>query len=95
MRREILLSLRDDEPINPFPDDDSEQHRIIQLHHVHLPLLADYGLIEWNRDTGAVTRGENFGAITVGLSQRDGSLNHNRQSEAPLNKINASNRDQQ
>lgn len=70
-RREILLSLRDEDSINPFPDDTSDQRRIIQLHHVHLPLLAEYDLIEWDRDTGTVTRGENFDAVAAGLPQPD------------------------
>jgi len=35
----------------------------IQLHHVHLPKLADQELIEWDRDSQTVTRGSRFDEI--------------------------------
>jgi hypothetical protein len=74
IRREVLVSLRHNECITPFSDDTLDQHRVIELHHVHLPLLADYGLIEWDRDSGVVTRGDCFSVITAGLAQ--GERNH-------------------
>lgn len=33
---------------------------ILSLHHVHLPKLADYGFVEWHRDSNLVTRGPRF-----------------------------------
>ncbi|MWV64305.1 transcriptional regulator [Halorubrum sp. JWXQ-INN 858] len=32
----------------------------VLLHHGHLPKLADYGLIEWDRDEDEVHKGPNF-----------------------------------
>ena len=33
---------------------------LLRLHHVHLPKLADYGFIEWDRDAHVVTKGPRF-----------------------------------
>lgn len=62
-RRRILIALHDEEHIQPFSGDGDEGDRAIQLHHVHLPLLAEKDLIAWNRDTGTVRRGDDFGAV--------------------------------
>ncbi|MCO8256722.1 ArsR family transcriptional regulator [Haladaptatus sp. AB618] len=35
----------------------------IQLHHIHLPKLADAGYIDWDPDTGAIRRGPNIDEI--------------------------------
>lgn len=32
----------------------------IRTHHVHLPKLVTYNYIEWNRETGLVTKGADF-----------------------------------
>lgn len=32
----------------------------IELYHNHLPKLADAGVVEWDRDTGVVSRGPAF-----------------------------------
>lgn len=34
-----------------------------QLHHTHLPKLADAGYIDWNPDTGAICRGPSIDEI--------------------------------
>lgn len=62
-RRRILIALCEEEYIHPFFDDGNERDRAIQLHHVHLPLMEDNGLIAWNRDTGTVRRGDDFEAV--------------------------------
>ncbi|QSW99004.1 hypothetical protein [Haloterrigena alkaliphila] len=43
-----------------IPDADEE---LLRAHHVHLPKLADYEYIEWNRDENRVTRGPQFDEI--------------------------------
>lgn len=35
----------------------------VTLVHLHLPKLQDEGLIEWDRDTGDISRGPHFGEI--------------------------------
>lgn len=35
----------------------------VRLHHVHLPMLVEYGFVEWNRESNAVVKGARFGAI--------------------------------
>lgn len=34
-----------------------------QLHHVHLPKLGGGGFVDWDRQTGTVTRGRRFGEV--------------------------------
>ncbi|MCU4972071.1 ArsR family transcriptional regulator [Halobacteria archaeon AArc-m2/3/4] len=46
-------------PLEEFP----EEHQI-ELYHNHLPLLAEAGFIDWNQNTGAVTRGPRFNEIS-------------------------------
>jgi hypothetical protein len=35
----------------------------VSLHHADLPKLDDAGLIEWDRESGTVARGPNWGAV--------------------------------
>ncbi|WP_336339008.1 DUF7344 domain-containing protein [Haloarcula brevis] len=44
-------------------DDEALNHLSTEFYHVHLPKLADAGLINWNRDTGVITRGPRFEEI--------------------------------
>ena len=37
--------------------------RDLQLYHVHLPKLEAAGVVEWDRDTGTVSRGPEFDAV--------------------------------
>lgn len=76
-RRGILIALRDEEHIHPFPGDGDGRTRTVQLHHVHLPLLEETGLVAWNRDTDIVRRGEGFEAaepILTALEARRDAL---------------------
>lgn len=38
----------------------SEETALVQLYHIHLPMLAEYGFIAWHRDANVVTKGPNF-----------------------------------
>lgn len=38
-------------------DDDVLEQLKLQLHHNHLPKLADAGFVDWDRDSGTITRG--------------------------------------
>ncbi|ELY75168.1 hypothetical protein C487_13492 [Natrinema pallidum DSM 3751] len=43
---------------------DMEEARLLtEMKHTHLPLLEDYGFIDWDRDTHEVTKGPNFDDI--------------------------------
>lgn len=74
-RRRILVALLEHNPqadVAPTPDDDPSgidetaareeelKRRRIEFYHVHLPKLADYGFIDWDRDRGEVTKGPRF-----------------------------------
>jgi predicted transcriptional regulator len=54
---------------------DEEFKRLVQMTHVHLPKLADYGFIEWNRDTNEVSKGANFAEIRPLLELLDAHAN--------------------
>jgi len=70
-RRELLLALLEHNPQN---DDDRDPLDIIdpplepevleiELFHKHLPKLEDQGFIEWNRDTGKISKGPDWDDI--------------------------------
>lgn len=68
-RRQLLRALlrRDpDEPVRPTAvvdaDGDPRALRTV-LVHVHLPMLADVGLVRWQPDANRVTRGPRFEEI--------------------------------
>ncbi|MDS0473536.1 transcriptional regulator [Natrinema sp. 1APR25-10V2] len=68
-RRRLLLGLLDHNPQNVtelsnVPWDITEQDKdLIKKHHVHLPKLAQYGYIEWDREASIVTKGPQFDEI--------------------------------
>mgnify|MGYP002762999200 CR=1 FL=1 len=69
-RRKLLTSLLEHNPQDDTPtvvvDSDSETdavERLVTMQHVHLPKLADYGFIEWNKDTNEVMKGPKFDEI--------------------------------
>ncbi|UPV77101.1 helix-turn-helix domain-containing protein (plasmid) [Halorussus limi] len=70
-RRRILTTLveanpRDEDELSPehlqAADEDLEMFTT-QLFHVHLPKLEAAEYIEWDRETGAITRGPNFDEV--------------------------------
>jgi len=61
-KRRLLRSLldADGDPVALSPDDPHERAR---LHHIHLPKLADAGLIDWDRRDHLVVRGPAFDEV--------------------------------
>ncbi|MBX0297136.1 hypothetical protein EGH23_19860 [Halomicroarcula sp. F27] len=66
-RRKLLFELLTDGPrAEPFTIADGgrsegkSRSNGVRMYHVHLPKLADYGLIEWDRENDEVRRGPNF-----------------------------------
>ena len=77
-RRRLLVALTDHDPQRDTltPEDvhegDRDLERLkIEMHHVHLPLLEDAGLIEWDRRTHEVIKGSHFDEILPMLSSAD------------------------
>lgn len=73
-RRQLVVSLRDAPPegtvslpesaVNPNAPVDARTLRR-ELHHQHLPLLADMEVIEWRRDPLEAARGPQFEQVAV------------------------------
>lgn len=69
-RRHILTALvdanpRDEAEFAPtaFTGDDRPEEASTRLHHVHLPKLEEAGFIEWDPESGTITRGPRFDEI--------------------------------
>jgi hypothetical protein len=69
-RRKLLVALlahnpQDDESVVIDADEsaDEELSRLIEMTHVHLPKLENYGFVVWNRETNEVSKGPNFEEI--------------------------------
>jgi hypothetical protein len=69
-RRRLLLALTEESPHNtptvssdPVEADGGVREHAIAMHHSHLPRLEDHGLIDWNQETGEVTKGSQFDDI--------------------------------
>ncbi|MBZ6494955.1 transcriptional regulator [Haloterrigena longa] len=43
--------------------DEELEALLTEMEHTHLPLLEDYGFINWDRDTHEVTKGPQFDEI--------------------------------
>lgn len=65
-RRKLLLSVLEqqpgDDPLAAVADAGSDADRLT-MQHAHLPKLAAYGFIEWDRETDEVTAGPKFDDI--------------------------------
>jgi hypothetical protein len=69
-RRTLLVALLEHNPQDDSPRviGDGENGRdtvgeLVRMDHGHLPKLAEYGLIEWDRENDEVHRGRAFGEI--------------------------------
>lgn len=70
-RRRVLSALarRDSRDVRAFePDDFVPEGRdrdsfVVELHHSHLPHLDAAGFVDWDRESGTVERGPDFGEI--------------------------------
>lgn len=60
------------------PDGDVLEHVRLQLRHSHLPKLAEAGFVDWDADSGIVTRGPRFEEIRPLLR-----LMHDHRDELP------------
>jgi hypothetical protein len=89
-RRRILMAVGQNNPqdeddiILESAGDEQEvdveilEHVKLQLQHQHLPKLADAGLIDWDSESGTITRGPRFDEIEPLLK-----LMHDDQDELP------------
>lgn len=73
-RRQIVLSLVDSPPDRPVPLPESAVTPNVpvdpeplrtDLHHLHLPLLAESGFVEWRDDPFVATRGPRFDEVAA------------------------------
>lgn len=69
-RRKLLVDLLDHNPQEISPETSagsdagvSAVEPLVQMHHVHLPKLADYGFINWSRTSDEFEKGPNFDEI--------------------------------
>ena len=67
-RRRLLVPLLDRQPDDGPPivvggSDSNSDADSLAMRHTHLPKLASYGFIEWDSDTGDVSRGPEFDEI--------------------------------
>ncbi|WP_227376839.1 DUF7344 domain-containing protein [Haladaptatus halobius] len=81
-RRRILLAVSNHNPrtegeftTDSFTPDETSEDEIeglkTQLHHVHLPKMADKGYIKWHPITETIRRGPNFADIAPLLKLMD------------------------
>lgn len=78
-RRRILSTLAQDNPrdtdefesVDFKPDDEEFEVFKLNLHHRHLPKLAEAEFIDWNRETDTITRGPRFEEIRPLLKLMD------------------------
>ena len=79
IRRHILVELADHNPrteaefeAEAFVADAGNPDSVnIELHHIHLPNLADAGFINWDAQTETITRGPRFSEIEPVLETFD------------------------
>lgn len=59
-RRDLLLAVLNETRYQVENQEQTPLEEEIRLTHVHLPLLEDAKLIQWDRDTHSITRGSNY-----------------------------------
>jgi len=65
-RREVVTTLTDiDSPISVGALAGGDEQRRLALIHNHLPMLANGGYIDWDRDAGRVRRGPRFDEVAT------------------------------
>lgn len=73
-RRQIIVALLDSEPEQPVPLPESAANPNVpadperlrtDLHHRHLPMLAEMWFVEWESDPFTAVRGPNFDEVAV------------------------------
>ena len=69
-RRALLVALlahnpQDDSPVvvTDAGENGDAVERLVEMEHVHLPKLEEYGFIEWDRDEHEVRKGPDFAEI--------------------------------
>lgn len=68
-RRKLLCALLDHNPQTDEPtvaaDDapDEDLTRLVEMQHVHIPKLEDYGFVSWDPERNEVSKGPNFEEI--------------------------------
>lgn len=69
-RRRILLELAEADPAAEFSSEElhtrfwaDDPGALIELRHVDLPKLAETGFVDWNPETGRITRGRAFDTV--------------------------------
>lgn len=65
-RRRLLIELLESDSPLFIADLEREAYspeRPVLMYHVHVPKMADYGVIEWNQEMHEVARGPTFDAI--------------------------------
>lgn len=69
-RRKLLLSLIDHGPQDDSPvvigateNEVEALESLTTMNHIHLPKLAKYGFIEWDKENNEMTKGPAFGEI--------------------------------
>jgi hypothetical protein len=70
-RRLILLELRAgraEHVTDVLLREGDEDTALLELEHNHLPRLTEAGYVEWDRETGALSRGPNFSEVAPVLA---------------------------
>lgn len=66
-RRRLLVALLDHNPQGDAPEATGDQsisvEQLVEIQHVHLPKLEEYGFIAWDEETHEVSKGPNFDEI--------------------------------
>lgn len=82
-RRKLLIALLEQKPQDSKPavlahsegESDAVKGLVVSMQHNHLPKLADYGFIEWNKHQQEVLKGPEFDEIRPLLKLLDNHTN--------------------